>query len=98
MPNRAVYLNLNGEDTTPFITEVEMLTGGIPRLMYQDGTQQFVDDETDTVLVYSPRLKESELEAFCEKNIEHYRAFHETNVREIVWGNRVPMDPFWEKQ
>ncbi|WP_268947588.1 hypothetical protein [Pseudomonas syringae] len=27
----------------PFIAEVEMLLGGMPRLLHPDGTQQFAD-------------------------------------------------------
>lgn len=79
MCDRTVFLNFQSQDTTPFITEVEMLIGGVPRLMYPDGTEQFADDETDSLLIYSPRLTEHELEAFCEANIEHYRTFHEAN-------------------
>ncbi len=30
-----------------------MLIGGVPRIMYPDGTEQFADDETDTLLIYS---------------------------------------------
>ncbi|MEX0634640.1 hypothetical protein M8494_33560 (plasmid) [Serratia ureilytica] len=67
-----------------FITEVEMLIGGVPRLMYPDGTEQFADDETDSLLIYSPRLTELELEAFCEANIEHYRTFHEANLKQLL--------------
>ncbi|MBL1904903.1 hypothetical protein ELE61_30345, partial [Klebsiella pneumoniae] len=89
MNDRVVFLNINAEDKTPFITEVEMLIGGVPRLMYPDGTEQFADDESETVLIYSPRLTEQELEAFCESNIEHYRTFHEKNLKHILRGDRV---------
>lgn len=34
MCDRTVFLNFQSQDTTPFITEVEMLIGGVPRLMY----------------------------------------------------------------
>ncbi|MFS7737740.1 hypothetical protein ACJ8BD_30215 [Klebsiella pneumoniae] len=53
MSDRTVFLNFLSQDTTPFITEVEMLIGGVPRIMYPDGTEQFADDETDTLLIYS---------------------------------------------
>jgi hypothetical protein len=52
--------------------------------MYPDGTEQFADDETETVLIYSPRLTEPELEAFCKSNIEHYQAFHEANLKKLL--------------
>lgn len=39
MCDRTVFLNFQSQDTTPFITEVEMLIGGVPRLMYPDGTE-----------------------------------------------------------
>ncbi|EOD9974406.1 hypothetical protein ACJ8QK_005309 [Klebsiella pneumoniae] len=95
MSDRTVFLNFLSQDTTPFITEVEMLIGGVPRIMYPDGTEQFADDETDTLLIYSPRLTELELEAFCEANIEHYRTFHEANLKQLLRGDRVPLTPFW---
>ncbi|EQC0103621.1 hypothetical protein NGI08_23460 [Klebsiella michiganensis] len=96
MNDRVVFLNLASKDETPFITEVEMLLGGVPRLMYQDGTEQFADDETETILIYSPRLTEPELEVFCESNIQRYRDFHEVNLKQLAWGDRVPLTPFWE--
>ena len=95
MNDRAVFLNIHGEDKTPFITEVEMLIGGVPRLMYPDGTEQFADAETETVLIYSPRLTEPELEAFCKSNIEHYQAFHEANLKKLLRGDRVAITQFW---
>lgn len=95
MNDRAIFLNIHAEDKTPFITEVEMLIGGVPRLMYPDGTEQFVDDETETVLIYSPRLTELELEAFCESNIEHYRTFHGANLKQLLRGDRVAITQFW---
>lgn len=84
MSNRTVFVNFSSEDNTPFITEVEMLIGGVPRLMYPDGTEQFVDDETDKVMIYSPRLTESELETFCELHIQKYRDFHQVNIKKLV--------------
>lgn len=95
MNDRSVFLNIHGEGKTPFITEVEMLIGGVPRLMYPDGTEQFADDETETVLIYSPRLPEPELEAFCKLNIEHYRTFHEVNFKQLLRGDRVSITQFW---
>ena len=95
MSDRTVFLNFLSQDTTPFITEVEMLIGGVPRIMYPDGTEQFADDETDTLLIYSPRLTEIEFEAFWELNIEDYRAFHDANVKQLIRGDRVPLTPCW---
>ncbi|BDO05566.1 hypothetical protein KAM622c_51530 (plasmid) [Klebsiella quasipneumoniae subsp. quasipneumoniae] len=51
--------------------------------------------ENDSLLIYSPRLTELELEAFCEANIEHYRTFHEANLKQLLRGDRVPLTPFW---
>ncbi|HCL5581129.1 TPA: hypothetical protein N2N40_002557 [Citrobacter freundii] len=96
MTDRVVYLNLSGIDETPFITEVEMLTGGVARLLYPDGTQQFVDDEEDPIHIFSPRLTESELEKFCMDNIERYREFHHANMSKLLRCERATMVQFWE--
>lgn len=96
MADREIYLNLSGVDETPFITKVEVLIGGVPRLLYPDGTQQFVDDEEEPVHVFSPRLKEDALETFCKENIERYREFHQANMVALLECDRVGMEKFWD--
>ncbi|WP_274715534.1 hypothetical protein [Xenorhabdus bovienii] len=59
MTDRVIHLNLAGQDETPFITEVECLIGGVPRLMFPNGT----DDGEEPEHVFSPRLREDEFEA-----------------------------------
>jgi hypothetical protein len=80
----------------PFTTEVELMLGGIGRAMYPDGTLQFVDQACTPVAVYSPRLEEQALEAFCEQNIEQYRAHHQKHKAEIQEDVTPAIDPFWE--
>ena len=38
-----VYFRPDKAKESPFITEVEMLLGGIPRIIFRDGTLQFAD-------------------------------------------------------
>lgn len=94
MTEPVIYLNLTG--STPFITEVECLIGGIPRLLFPDETQQFVDADEEPVHIFSPRLSEKALEKFCEEHIEKYRDFHEENAEKLLRYDRVAMDKFWD--
>ncbi|GAB0078629.1 hypothetical protein [Pseudomonas sp. PS02290] len=80
----------------PFTTEVELLLGGISRAMHPDGTLQFTDQNCEPVALYSPRLNEHALEAFCEQHIERYRAHHQKHKTAIQEDETPPIEPFWE--
>lgn len=80
---------------TPFIAEVEMLLGGIPQLIFSDGTYQFADQNSRPVIVYSPRLPELELEAFCRENIERYKQHYEQHKQAIDELQAPAIVPFW---
>ncbi|MFA0998325.1 MULTISPECIES: hypothetical protein [Pseudomonas syringae group] len=85
-----------GSETAPFTTDVEMLLGGVPIVMYADGTEQFLDDSEEPVHAYSPCLEADALEAFCKENIEKYEAFNAEHGRDKLMTQRVPMTPFWK--
>ncbi|WP_421556772.1 hypothetical protein [Pseudomonas kitaguniensis] len=95
MSNQVVHFNPAGDEQWPFTTEVEILLGGVARLIFPDGTEQFVDDDEEPVYVYSPRLLPEALERFCEANIENYQEFHTKHVRQLIRCERVPMEDFW---
>lgn len=79
----------------PFIAEVEMLLGGMPRLLHPDGTQQFADQDCSPVVVYSLRLTELALETFCQENIERYQQ-HYAQHRDAIDEFETPaIVPFW---
>lgn len=80
----------------PSIAEVEILLGGVGRLCFSDGTEQFAENDTFPETVYSPRLPVVELAAFCTQNIEHYRAHHERYRDEIEAGDAPAITRFWE--
>jgi len=81
---------------TPAITEVELLLGGIPQVMFPDGTQQFADQDVEPMVVYSPRLSEIELEAFCRENIDRYKQHYMTHKQAIDSGDNTPaIESFW---
>lgn len=82
---------------TPFITKVELLLGGMAQSMFADGTYQFADQDCTPVVVYSPRLPELELEAFCRENIERYQKHYEQNKEAIDNYETHVIEPFWEK-
>ena len=74
-----------------------MLIGGFHDSCIPNGTERFADDETDSLLIYSPRLTGLNLKPFAEANIEHYRTFHEANLKQLLRGDRVPLTPFWAR-
>ncbi|EGU3395818.1 hypothetical protein H3J60_004546 [Salmonella enterica] len=90
MPD-ALILDLNS--AYPIFEDIEMALGGTGRITFEDGTQQFVDEEGS---VFSPRLPEKALAAFCEEHLETYLAFHSDNARKIVRCEPLTMKPFWE--
>lgn len=80
----------------PSILEVEILLGGVGRLVFPDGTEQFAENDTYPEVVYSPRLALEALAAFCEHNISHYRAHNERYRVEIDDGDAPEILRFWE--
>jgi len=80
---------------TPFITDVEILLGGVPQVIFPDGTQQFADQDRSPITVYSPRLQEAELEAFCRENIGHYQRHYQLHKQAIDEYETPEIVPFW---
>ncbi|WP_324729662.1 DUF6012 family protein [Pseudomonas chlororaphis] len=94
--NRVMILDLSGDH--PYMTEVEDLLGGVGRVIFPDGTEQFVDDYSEPWGLYSPRLRPEALEQFCKENIAHYQAFHEAHESQLIRCESVPMERFWESK
>lgn len=84
-----------GAETEPFITDVEMLLGGVPLVTFSDGTEQFLDDSAEPIHEYSPRLAAGLLENFCKENIQKYEAFNEEHGNEKLMNDRVHFPKFW---
>lgn len=95
MSSQVIHFNPAGAEQAPFTTEVEILLGGVARLMFPDGTEQFVDDDDEPVHVYSPRLSPEALERFCEAHIESYQQFHSNHEHQLIRCERVSMEKFW---
>ena len=95
MEGGEVTFDPTGSVNAPFTSEVEILLGGVPVVIYPDDTEQFLDDAADPVNVYSPRLTSQELEEFCKLNIAKYEAFHSEHGSEKLMTERVPMKAFW---
>lgn len=92
-----IIFDPDGAERHPNIAAVEGLLGGVGRLIFEDGTVQFAENETYPEIVYSPRLTEDELESFCKDNIGHYEQYFESNFDEIDAGNDLPpIERFWE--
>lgn len=94
--SKVVYFRPDEAVDCPFTTEVEILLGGVARGIYPDGTEQFLDEDYEPWLFYSPRLSREKLEQFCEENIAHYQEFNQANMQQLIRCERVPMKPFWE--
>lgn len=88
-PN-SIILNLNSEYAV--FEDIEVYLGCVGRITYPDNTQQFVDEHGNE---YSPRLSESELAAFCMKNMQKYEQYHSDNEESNERGERVQMIGFW---
>lgn len=93
--NKVIYFDPNAGESAPNTTAVEILLGGVGRLMFPDGTEQFVDDDSDPALIYSPRLKPEELERFCEQHLDHYERFHQAHKEQLMNAEPVAMAAFW---
>lgn len=93
--NTIIHFDPNASKTAPNTTAVEILLGGVGRLMFPDGTEQFVDDDAEPALIYSPRLKPGELERFCEQHLDHYERFHQAHEEQLMNDERVAMEAFW---
>ncbi|KPW67084.1 hypothetical protein ALO82_200191 [Pseudomonas syringae pv. broussonetiae] len=63
--------------------------------MFPDGTEQFVDDDAEPALIYSPRHQPDALEQFCEEHMDRYERFHEEHEAQLAGFERIAMDAFW---
>ncbi|KAA8698865.1 hypothetical protein [Pseudomonas cannabina] len=93
--NKTLVFDPDGCKNAPYTTAVEILLGGVGRLMFPDGTEQFVDDDAEPALIYSPRLQPEALERFCAEHMERYERFHEEHEAQLAGFERVAMDAFW---
>jgi hypothetical protein len=94
-----VFFDPDGSENYPAITAVEGLLGGVGRLVFPDGTMQFAENDTYPEIIFSPRLTEPELEAFCQSNMDRYEAYFEVNFEAIDEGGDLPpIERFWEVQ
>lgn len=87
----------HGARKYPYIAHVEDLLGGIGRVIYPDGDYQFGEyDKNDTLVVYSPKLPEPELEQFCKENFERYEQHYNAH-QELIdnYEQAPPIGVFW---
>lgn len=89
-PSNVIYLDLNPEYR--IFEDVETYLGGIGRIIYQDDTEQFVDELGNE---FSPRLPEGDLAKFCTENIDKYEGFYNENLSLIIRCETPEIKPFW---
>ncbi|HEN3452048.1 TPA: hypothetical protein U5D73_004562 [Yersinia enterocolitica] len=85
-----IVLDLNSEHR--IFEDIETYLGGIGRIVFNDDTQQFVDELGKE---FSPRLSECELAKFCTENINKYECFYNENISLILRCETPEMKPFW---
>lgn len=90
-----MFFDPDNLENSPFAEEVESLLGGLPRTMFEDGTEQFAEEHDGVTFVYSPQLPPEELEAFCQAHIDRYRAFGQAHVDVLNSGRGVLLNAFW---
>jgi hypothetical protein len=95
-PETAIDFNPAAGRLYPCTARVEVLLGGVGRLMFDDGTHQFAENETYPDIVYSPRLAPADLEAFCEQNMVAYENHHVDHRHAINDGDAPAITRFWE--
>jgi len=88
--SNSIYLDLNPK--YKIFQDVEIYLGGIGRVIFEDDTEQFLDEFGNE---FSPRLPEKELAEFCEENINKYETFHDENVSLIIRCETPAINPFW---
>ncbi len=92
----AVYFDPEGSKKYPYTTCVEDLLGGIGQVIHPDGDCQFAEYDKDTLVVYSPKLPEPELELFCKEHIERYKQHYKTHQALIDNYEQAPsIEVFW---
>jgi hypothetical protein len=91
-PQHPGVLTLDLNPEYPVFVDIEMFLGGIGRVVYEDKTEQFVDEYGSE---YSPRLPEAELAEFCLANIDKYESFYTSNLTAILRFDTPKMAPFW---
>ena len=87
----------HGARKYPYIAHIEDLLGGIGCVIYPDGDYQFGEyDKNDTLVVYSPKLPEPELEQFCKENFERYEQHYNAH-QELIdnYEQAPPIGVFW---
>lgn len=101
---RTATMTIKDEPTITFdpsaasaLADVEGFLGGVGRLCFPDGTQQFAENDTYPDVVYSPRFTEAQLEIFCKANMAHYEGYFK-EYQEIMDVGEIPppIDNFWE--
>lgn len=92
-----VTFDPEGASRYHFIAEVEVLLGGVEQVVYPDGTVQFADQETSPMSLFSPRLTEEALNAFCKENLARYQDYN-SQYAELLdnYEPAPPIERFWE--
>lgn len=96
--------HIPGEVREPGPIQIDFSSGYLARVMdlvgsdlqvFEDGTAIITDFDLVPGFVYSPRLAKADLEAFCERHIDQYRAFYEANRVSIDECIKVHLVPWW---
>lgn len=96
-PDQIVHFDPEGAKTYPSVAAVESYLGGVGLLVFPNGTVQFAESDSFPDVVYSPRMKECDLELFCKYHMEKYKRYFDENFEVINQGEKLPpFERFWE--
>ncbi len=91
----AIVIHL-GNERKHIIMAQDYVGSGVTE--FSDGTLMIGSLDGGNDAIYSPRLKESLLEAFCEQNMDTYKQFFHEHEAAIEDGQHIPMSRFWESE
>lgn len=100
MPAMSDAIFIDFDIDKPNLAKVDVLLGGVGRIMVAEGVEQIanIDDDTGRMYCYSPALPTSELEAFVAKHMSIYEEINDLHGAELHEGENVEIFPFWDRK
>ncbi|CCO44207.1 hypothetical protein VIBNISOn1_1050033 [Vibrio nigripulchritudo SOn1] len=91
-----IVINVGSE--RKYITTAQDYLGlDVPLTEFSDETFMLGSLGGGADTMYSPRLREKELNDFCRENIDVYERFYYAHQKDIERGKTVPISKFWHQ-
>lgn len=87
------------DSSMPNLAQVDVLLGGVGRIVIEDGIEQIAnfDEDTGKLYCYSPALTIANLENFVKENMHIYEEINDLHRSAFDEGNNVEIFPFWDE-